>query len=89
VRHEGTVPEVSPGDFVLIHAGFALTGVDEAEAARAYEYLAQIGALGRITNLAWPAREPRRNAERDHFASGATGRRSRATRVVGLIVREP
>lgn len=38
-------PEVRPGDFVLVHVGFALTRVDEEEAARTFEYLAQIGAL--------------------------------------------
>jgi hydrogenase expression/formation protein HypC len=38
-------PEVRPGDFVLVHVGFALTRVDEEEARRTYEYLAQIGAL--------------------------------------------
>ena len=39
------IPEVAAGDFVLVHVGFALTRVDEEEAARAYRYLAEIGAL--------------------------------------------
>jgi hydrogenase expression/formation protein HypC len=38
-------PEVRPGDFVLVHVGFALTRLDEEEAARTFQYLAQIGAL--------------------------------------------
>lgn len=38
-------PEVEPGDFVLVHVGFALTRVDEEEAARTFKYLVQIGAL--------------------------------------------
>ncbi len=38
-------PDVVPGDFVLVHVGFALTRMDEEEAARTYQYLAQIGAL--------------------------------------------
>ncbi len=38
-------PEVTPGDFVLVHVGFALTRVDQEEAARTYAYLTQIGAL--------------------------------------------
>jgi hydrogenase expression/formation protein HypC len=38
-------PEVVVGDFVLVHVGFALTRIDEEEAARTYKYLAQIGAL--------------------------------------------
>ena len=38
-------PEVVLGDYVLVHVGFALTKVDQEEAARTYSYLAQIGAL--------------------------------------------
>jgi hydrogenase expression/formation protein HypC len=38
-------PEVGTGDFVLVHVGFALTRIDEEEAARTYQYLAEIGAL--------------------------------------------
>lgn len=38
-------PEAEPGDFLLVHVGFALTRVDEEEARRTYQYLAQIGAL--------------------------------------------
>lgn len=38
-------PDVEPGDFVLVHVGFAISKVDEEEAARTYRYLAQIGAL--------------------------------------------
>jgi len=38
-------PDAVPGDFVLVHVGFALTRIDEEEAARTYQYLAQIGAL--------------------------------------------
>jgi hydrogenase expression/formation protein HypC len=38
-------PDAAPGDFVLVHVGFALTRIDEEEAARTYQYLAQIGAL--------------------------------------------
>ena len=38
-------PEVEPGDYVLVHVGFAITRVDEEEAARTFRYLEQIGAL--------------------------------------------
>jgi hydrogenase expression/formation protein HypC len=38
-------PEVAAGDFVLVHVGFALTKIDEEEAARTYQYLVEIGAL--------------------------------------------
>jgi hydrogenase expression/formation protein HypC len=36
--------EVAPGDWVLIHVGFALSRIDEAEARAALEFLAGIGA---------------------------------------------
>jgi len=39
------IPEIVPGDFVLVHVGFAISKVDREEAERTYQYLAQIGAL--------------------------------------------
>jgi len=39
------VPEAAVGDYVLVHVGFALTKIDEAEAARVFEYLRQIEEL--------------------------------------------
>lgn len=38
-------PEVQPGDFVLVHVGFAISCIDEEEAVRTFRYLEQIGAL--------------------------------------------
>ncbi len=38
-------PDAAPGDFLLVHVGFALTRVDEEEARRTYQYLLEIGAL--------------------------------------------
>ncbi|MGD1070573.1 MAG: HypC/HybG/HupF family hydrogenase formation chaperone [Bryobacteraceae bacterium] len=38
-------PEVQPGDFVLVHVGFAISRIDGEEAARTFRYLEQIGAL--------------------------------------------
>ncbi len=35
--------EVGPGDWVLIHVGFALSKIDEAEAAAALAFLEGIG----------------------------------------------
>ena len=32
-------PEVQPGDFVLVHVGFAITRIDEEEARRTFAYL--------------------------------------------------
>ncbi|WP_180539256.1 HypC/HybG/HupF family hydrogenase formation chaperone [Nevskia soli] len=38
-------PEVIPGDFVLVHVGFAISKIDEIEAARTYKFLLELGAL--------------------------------------------
>jgi hydrogenase expression/formation protein HypC len=35
------VPEATVGDYVLVHAGFALTVLDEAEALKTLAYLAE------------------------------------------------
>jgi hydrogenase expression/formation protein HypC len=39
------VPEVQVGDYVIVHVGFALSKVDEAEAQKVFGYLKQIGEL--------------------------------------------
>ena len=39
------VPEVQLGDYVLVHVGFAISVVDEAEASQTFEYLKQMGDL--------------------------------------------
>ncbi len=39
------VPEAAVGDYVLVHVGFALARIDEEEAKRIFEMLAEIGAL--------------------------------------------
>jgi hydrogenase expression/formation protein HypC len=39
------VPEACVGDFVLVHVGFAISTVDEAEARQVFEYLRQMGDL--------------------------------------------
>ncbi len=33
------VPDVAPGDFVLVHVGFALSAIDEAEAKKVFAFL--------------------------------------------------
>lgn len=37
-------PGVQPGDWVLIHVGFAISRIDEEEARRTYEFLEELGA---------------------------------------------
>jgi hydrogenase expression/formation protein HypC len=42
------VPEAKVGDYVLVHAGFAISVLDEAEALQTLEYFRQIGELGAL-----------------------------------------
>jgi hydrogenase expression/formation protein HypC len=42
------VPEARAGDFVLVHVGFAISRMDEQEAARAYRLLEEMGQLNDI-----------------------------------------
>jgi len=37
--------EVQPGDYVVVHVGFAITRVDGAEATRTYEMLREMSLL--------------------------------------------
>jgi hydrogenase expression/formation protein HypC len=39
------VPDAKPGDFVMVHVGFAISQVDEQEAQRAYHVMEQMGLL--------------------------------------------
>ena len=39
------VPEAKMGDYVMVHVGFALSVVDEAEANEVFEYLRQMQEL--------------------------------------------
>ena len=39
------VPEAQVGDYVIVHAGFAISRVDEAEANTVFEYLRQMEEL--------------------------------------------
>ncbi|NUQ61811.1 MAG: HypC/HybG/HupF family hydrogenase formation chaperone [Pirellulales bacterium] len=41
-------PEAKPGDYVIVHVGFAISQVDEAEAQEIFSYLEQIGEVGEL-----------------------------------------
>jgi hydrogenase expression/formation protein HypC len=43
------VPEAGIGDYVLVHAGYAISVLDEADALETYELLREIGALDELT----------------------------------------
>jgi hydrogenase expression/formation protein HypC len=42
------IPDAQPGDFVLVHVGFALQKVDQADAQRTYQALADLQQLGEL-----------------------------------------
>ncbi|MGJ5817696.1 HypC/HybG/HupF family hydrogenase formation chaperone [Paludibaculum fermentans] len=43
------VPEARSGDYVLVHAGFAIQTIDEAEADRTLQLLREMGELDEET----------------------------------------
>ncbi len=42
------VPEAQAGEYVIVHAGFAISTLDEAEASKVFEYLREIGDLDEL-----------------------------------------
>ena len=42
------VPDAQVGDYVLVHVGFAISTVDEAEARLVFQYLKEMGDLADI-----------------------------------------
>jgi hydrogenase expression/formation protein HypC len=45
------VAEVRPGEYVLVHVGFALTRIDEAEAARVFALLGELNQLAELEEV--------------------------------------
>ncbi len=42
------LPDASVGDYVLVHVGFAISKLDEEEAARTYQYLSEMDQLSEL-----------------------------------------
>jgi hydrogenase expression/formation protein HypC len=42
------VPDAKPGDYVIVHVGFALSKVDEQEAHRVFDYLREMDELAEL-----------------------------------------
>jgi hydrogenase expression/formation protein HypC len=42
------LPEAKVGDYVLVHAGFAVSVLEAADAMQTFEYLKQMGELGEL-----------------------------------------
>ena len=45
------VPEAKVGDYVIVHVGFALSRVDEAEANKVFEYLREMQELSELEDV--------------------------------------
>ncbi|HYG98699.1 MAG TPA: HypC/HybG/HupF family hydrogenase formation chaperone [Terriglobales bacterium] len=58
------VPEAREGEYVLVHAGFAISVVDEAEAAQTLQYLREMGG-SEIAELQ-PEAETAEATKREH-----------------------
>ena len=48
------VPECQVGDYVIVHVGFAISRVDEAEAAKTFEYLREMEELAELDSESPP-----------------------------------
>jgi hydrogenase expression/formation protein HypC len=48
------VPEAAMGDYVIVHVGFAISRVDEAEAHKVFEYLREMEELSELEEGASP-----------------------------------
>ena len=44
------VPEATIGDYVLVHVGFAISKVNEHEAARVFDFLRTVEGLGELAS---------------------------------------
>jgi hydrogenase expression/formation protein HypC len=42
------VPDARIGDYVLVHVGFAINTIDEAEAHQVFDYLREMGELAEL-----------------------------------------
>jgi hydrogenase expression/formation protein HypC len=41
-------PEAETGQYVIVHVGFAISVIDEAEAEEIFSYISQIAAMGEM-----------------------------------------
>lgn len=51
-------PEAGVGDWVLVHAGFAISQLDEAEARETWDYLRQVIGEEELTGVEAPETSP-------------------------------
>jgi hydrogenase expression/formation protein HypC len=52
-------PEAQPGQFVIVHVGFALQLIDQEEAEQVFKFLSEMNDLGDLQlNQDWRGRHP-------------------------------
>jgi hydrogenase expression/formation protein HypC len=52
------LPDVEVGEYVLVHVGFAISKVDESEAAEIFSYVQQMEALNAASDSPVPGESP-------------------------------
>ena len=55
------VPDAELGDYVIVHVGFAISKLDQEEARQVFSYLAELGdleELGELADLTGPVKLP-------------------------------
>ncbi len=57
------VPEVEIGQYVVVHAGFAISVIDEDEANQIFEYLKEMGEMAELTEAAELDAAPQPNGQ--------------------------
>ena len=45
-------PDATVGEYVIVHVGFAISTLDQAEADQVFEYLRQMGELAELEEVA-------------------------------------
>ena len=55
--------EVAVGDYVIVHVGFAITRLDEAEAHRTFEILREMNRLDELQWMAGPSASSSRSVQ--------------------------
>ncbi len=73
------IPDIQPGEYVIVHVGFALNRVSEDEANRVFEALEQLGELDELNvpqpgeSRGDPAADPPQDAGGDAPTNSRTG----------------
>ena len=68
-------PEAKVGDYVIVHAGFAISTVDEGEAAKVFEYLEAMDELAELEAGGPDSRRKARGAASGRETEGLTSGR--------------